>query len=335
MVFENISDRNEILERKSALRFYENEHKQGIFLNEYLPQSVNEKRRRERDITSIVKETTNEPVEYTKTGLKIGKTVYRKKVVAPAPTDLLDLSPEELNQILEMKINRGAPMRVEDSVFIAYSADVDNHQSIRRLYLKVRLQQARARHVVCAYSLPGNDKIHNEDFEDDDEPGAGRTLLQVMQENDIQKKVFFVVRHCGKVKLGKKRLPSYLLAATANLKQFPMNNLEKKKQTFDNWAYKEKYLKEKKDRKQKNATRGADGDVEPVPNKQPKRVYATRAFDKERTRKKITDTWDLGSQCFSTLSLLTTLSIGNMDCKLQHTFRIHALTAGVTFYPPC
>ena len=203
------------------LQYYVGNSRGGIYLNEYLPQAVSEQRRREREIKSIVKSTSGETVEHTKTGLKIGKSLHKKKVTAPSPTDLLDLSPQELDNILGQKINKGPTLRVEDSVFTAYTADVDNHQRIRQLYLKVRLQQARARHVVCAYNIPGSEIIYSQDFEDDGETGAGKTLLQAMLENDIHHKVIFVVRLCGKSKLGDKHLSSYILAANAGFKATP------------------------------------------------------------------------------------------------------------------
>ena len=111
--------------------------------------------------------------EKTPAGVKIGKTLYKKKVNPPDPTELLNMEMEELDRILAIEVIKGPVSKVADSVFIPYSADVGNFQTIRDIYMKIRLMHARARHIVCAFYLPGAEKHYNQDYVDDDEIGAG------------------------------------------------------------------------------------------------------------------------------------------------------------------
>ena len=118
--------------------------------------------------------------------------------------EVLDLKTEELDDILEADVIKGEVLQSEGNAFIGYTADVSSFAEIRKLYLKLRLLHARARHIVCAYYLPGA-KHHYQDYEDDGEIGAGRVILSFMQRNNLMNRVFFVTRFCG-AKLGRRKV---------------------------------------------------------------------------------------------------------------------------------
>ena len=170
------------------------------------------KRRRERDIKAEIKRDPNDKTktEHTAKGFKVGDAVYRKKIDVPDPSQILELKAEELEE-----------MQVEDSVLVPYIVDVSSYNMIRKAYLKIKLMHARARHIVCAYFLQGQEKHLLQDYVDDEEYGAGRILLHMLKRNSIHHKAVFVARFCGRIKLEKQRLVSY---ATAVQKTFEMNN---------------------------------------------------------------------------------------------------------------
>ena len=203
IVFANSGDKMKVWERKKMLKDYIGKNDQGIYLNDYLPQIVSEKRRRERDIITEIKESgAGISTEYTKDGLKIGACLYKKQITTPSPSDLLELSPKEFEDVMNVKTVKGDKIVIEDSVFVGYSLDADNLGQVRKAYLKIKTLNAQARHIICAYNLPGVEKYHLSDYVDDDEPGAGRAVLSMMKENNIINKVFYIARFCGKRKLG-------------------------------------------------------------------------------------------------------------------------------------
>ena len=258
VIFETIRDKWEVMAAKKKLSKMEGKGGRSIFLNEYLPQQVNESRRRER---AIVKDIGNDPqneleTEYTKKGLKIGSHHYRKKVIAPKPGDLLNLDADELEETLAIKLTKGQKIKKGDSVFLAYGLDTKDHQSIRKAHLKVRLQHAQARHVVCAYYLPGAEKHYCQDFEDDEEHGAGRTLLASMVENELDSKAVFVIRVCGREKLGNERFKGYLEAVQSLINSNPTNKCNGKHQTFE--AYRQRSQDLKRQTVDKSKMRGRD-----------------------------------------------------------------------------
>ena len=211
--------------------------------------------------------------------MQIGHETYRKKVTVPSPLDILELKPDELDAILDKKIVRGPTLKVADSYFMACTTEVKSHKDIRELYLKVKIHQAHARHVVCAYAINGYQTYYNQDFVDDEEHGAGRAILQRMLENNIHQRVFFVARICGAEKLGAKRIEAYLEAADEVLKQQPFNTILKVNQTFQNHEFAEAFVKEKTaERKQKASERKNKDETI-------KRQYKPRQFETETKQK--------------------------------------------------
>ena len=214
ITFNSASERRRIFAVKKNLQHFEGVNGQAIYLNEYLPPSTSEKRKRERDIKKLGQ--NSDPVvktEYTDKGFTVGSSIYRKMVTCPPPTALLELEPDELDRILTLDVVRGEQIKVEDSIFLAYSADIKSFQQARDVYLKIKLMHARARYIACSYMLPGQPIWRNQDFDDNEDYGAGRSILQWMQNNDLINKAIYVVRFCGRNKLGAKRLTSYVNAA--------------------------------------------------------------------------------------------------------------------------
>ena len=90
----------------------------------------------------------------------------------------------------------------------------------------------QARHVVCAYYLQDLDhQPHYDcDYCDDEEPGAGRVIANLLRANKISHRVIFVIRYCGSVKLSSKRFDMYREAAIEAIKAGAWNEILKKMQ---------------------------------------------------------------------------------------------------------
>ena len=232
IIFPSTTEKQLIWDQKSQLRHYCGVGNRSIFLNDYMPPCSNDRKKRERDIINELKASGDKQQkhEFTAEGLKIAGATYKKQVIEPSPTDLLDLDTKELDETLAFPTNKGDRIVVEGNVFTAYCIDAKTHQDVRTAYLKVRLLNARARHIICAYTLPNSPKHLNYDYADDGETGAGRALLAVMQNNSITHKAIYVARFCGPTKLGGKRFDSYIRAAQEVIRKYPINKLLRKRQ---------------------------------------------------------------------------------------------------------
>ena len=178
IVFQTLEGRNEIFYNKKILSGLLNSEDREYYINEYYPAATNERKRRERDIIKNIDSKVN--VEYVKGGLAIAGQIYRKKIIPPTPKDLIELPAERISDILRQRIVQGGTVESKGNKFMGFTTTVTSHQAIRDLYIKLKLVIPDARHIVCAYSIPGEEPYNN-DFHDDGEHGAGRVLLELLK----------------------------------------------------------------------------------------------------------------------------------------------------------
>ena len=213
LIFQTIEDKLMVLHYKSLLNETNYPGGKNIYINDYLPPTALDKRRREQD---IVNSENKQAISYTKSGLCVNGRPYRKQVTPPTPRELINILPADLTRILTLPTRRSHEIIQEDSIFVAYSAKVQNHQQVKDLYLKIKMIQPNAKHVVCAYVLPeeadDQEKCFNMDYHDDGEANAGRLLLDLLINNKQNGVAVFVARKYGSIKLGASRFTCYLNA---------------------------------------------------------------------------------------------------------------------------
>ena len=203
----------------------------SYYVNDYLPTTVNEKRRRERDIIKQNKQAeTPLNIEYVRGNIVIQGQPYRKKIDVPTPRQMIDLSASKIGEIMKQRIDQGQPISNKGNRFIGFSTAAASFQVIRELYIKMKLVNPGARHIVCAYWINDQQPQYAMDYQDDGEFGAGRILLNWMKENDLQNRVFFVARFYAS-KLDGERFQGYVDAAKSVIEHAPINYLTKKDQS--------------------------------------------------------------------------------------------------------
>ena len=233
--FQNQQEKRKVMAAKSQLKGV-NDAGNQIYINDYLPPATQEKRRREKDIKNLNKfRGSNDKYDfsYSKGNLMVQSEIYKKKVLPPKPSDLIDIEPEEIGKILKLKIDRTADIAMEKSIFLGYSAVVENHVQIRQLYQKLKLVQPSARHIVCAYYLPGEPEYYNQDYCDDGECGAGRVILELLKRQNMTNRVVFVARKYGGSKLGPDRMNCYIESAVNVLQKTALNPITGQEQKLD------------------------------------------------------------------------------------------------------
>lgn len=105
----------------------------------------------------------------------------------------------------EIDMVKGKERAEQNSRFLSYAAAVKDEDDIKAAYLKVKTKFPGASHVVCAYRLQGEDTPYLQDYIDDGEIGAGRTILKVLKDQQLMNIVIFMVRYYGGKHLGSKR----------------------------------------------------------------------------------------------------------------------------------
>ena len=237
IIFNTADDKRSVFQSKHQLKGYKNKDGAGYYLNDYLPAKVNEKKRREREIANIAKaeekQDNSNKVEYNKLGIKVGPTQYKKRITPPTHIDILRMRSTEMEEIQKIPVKKGTVVQKDGNTFIPYSIDTNNTQAVANAYMKIRLSNARARHIICAYRLPGTPDFIYNDSCDDDDFGMGRVILDLMKQSKITNKAIFIVRHCSKIKMGSERAICYKKAAENVMIDYPYNELLNVNQTVD------------------------------------------------------------------------------------------------------
>ena len=222
-----------ILKNQKFLKDYQTIQGKKMYINDYTPAAHQEKKFRENQILHA-NEKAEDPLKVTrkKGKLFLQNQQYLRKVNTPTPKDIVDTDPQQLTKILEMRLQQEGKIIKEGSIFEGYTASVSSHAEIRSLYIKAKLMKPGARHIVCAFMLPGKEEHFLQDFCDDEEHGAGRILLDYLKQNSLQNRVVFVARKYGGIRMGPDRFECYKQAAELAIKANLWNHVTKEKQVI-------------------------------------------------------------------------------------------------------
>ena len=237
LIMQTIEDKRQILYNKKLLKGYQTMEGKSVYINDYFPPIQNEKRRREQDITSHKREEGKiKAVSYIKGQLAIDGDIYNKAIIPPTPKELVDVTPEQMDEILQFKTVRGDSFTSQNSFFLGYAAKTQSFDDINMAYRKIKMLKPDARHVVCAYSLQDQTLPYHiaNDYQDDGEPGAGRILLGILQAKNMSNTAIFVARKFGGIRMGAERFDQYGKAAKSALGVDPQEQIIVKKQVRQN-----------------------------------------------------------------------------------------------------
>lgn len=203
-----LTQKGKIYKSVKKLRQKRNPQGNRYFVADHLPEEMNENRRRINDI--IAENKKKEPSEQHNLEVKRGRLLidgkqYTKEVNAPKPADIFYPDEKQMDLADEIDMVKGKDEESGNSTFVAYAAAVESLQDISAAYIKVRTKFAQASHVVCAYRLQGKDTYNRQDYVDDGEIGAGRTILNVLKEEKLMNVVVFMIRRYGGRHLGSAR----------------------------------------------------------------------------------------------------------------------------------
>ena len=238
MTVSRMQDKNRIFSNLGKLKGLVNEEDKPYFFTNYLPSEINERRRKE---DNMIKENLSLPekdqieMEKQQGKLYVKWRPYSPAIVPPAIQEILALKNEEVCDILDAPVKHGVPIKKENNTFIGYAASTNTLQEINRAYRKMRIIHTSTKHIVCAYMIPGAEKLLNEDSCDDGDTSAGRLLLNWMQQNKLNCRAIFVVRFENTDgKLGQDRFDCYIRAAASAINSNPLNNITGQDQSVPN-----------------------------------------------------------------------------------------------------
>ena len=226
LVLQNYKDKALLMRNKKLLKGVENRNGEPFYINDYLPTDQIEFCKKEAEIMKINQDKETDPkfvLEYIDGQLCADKTPIVSKVSVPNPQIILDLDTDKLQSILKLPVCKGVEVQEDGNVFIGFTLAAGDFNKINDAYLKMKLCYPKARHIVCAYYLDGEEYHYTRGSCDDGEHGAGIKLLRYMLENNLRNRVIFVVRYYSGKKIGLNRFVNIIEAANKCMQLYPRN----------------------------------------------------------------------------------------------------------------
>ena len=209
---EDVDDVLTILTNSSNLKGKKNAKNMPYRVQQYLTEEEREEKQRQQDLIADNRRlplSHQVAMKYERGKFKIDGQDYRKVVTTPSIKEVLLADPAKEMSIKDSSISEGDTKTVNGSSFYSYLVEASTMREIQEMYNVIKNEHISATHIVCGYRL-FNKKIHShQDYSDNGEFFAGKTILNVLKEANIWNVAVFVVRYHEGPNLGKQRFDIY------------------------------------------------------------------------------------------------------------------------------
>ena len=132
--------------------------------------------------------------------LYVNKVLEKTYIYLPTVQDIFNLDNHTMEKINNIQLTHTDPMSDKGSVFRAHAFKVNNSESIKLAYKKLKLMYPESNHIMLAYAIK---KYMG--HQDDGEFGAGKRIQQILLSRGHNNTAVFVTREYGGFHLGKRR----------------------------------------------------------------------------------------------------------------------------------
>ena len=178
-------------------------------INEQLPRELEE---RKKQLLPAFKEAKNKQLNPKWSNDKL---IVGNKVQSAKKDHIADVNLNSTDIATSLKVTRSPPLVAEKSTYQGHVIPVESYDdiipAIHAMYANT--SAARANHNVYAYRIRSSGGRIIEHFEDDREWGAGKKILEVLQQHNITNKLVCVSRWYGGHQPGKARFDHITKAA--------------------------------------------------------------------------------------------------------------------------
>ncbi|XP_061185252.1 protein IMPACT homolog [Saccostrea echinata] len=194
------------------------EKKSDIRIAQPQPEDIRERR---KQLYEVQRKYAERNIETKMKGDKLiftqSNSIYREKVGSLPTADEVITS-----DAVKITVNPGKSIEDKGNLFMAHSTQVDSYKQIKRSLEEIMHVETvpSASHNVYAYRFTSSDgKIH-EGSNDDGQHGAGRLLLKLLAENEVNNVLVVVSRWHGN-NIGPRRFSHIKEAGLSGVKNLP------------------------------------------------------------------------------------------------------------------
>ena len=210
IVFEllNIADRGVIFQHVKHLKDVKAQLGKRYQVEDHLPEELKENKQRDKQIKYLNKlqpHGLRADITHKKGKLLVNNNPHQRIIRVVNARVLLSLDDDDYQRLETAHISNTGNQTEEDSHFKCYAAEVMNINQVVDNYKHLKIKHADATHISMAYRLPGENVAELQDYFDDSDYGIGRTILNVLVDEQKFYRAIYIVRHFGKKQLGSKR----------------------------------------------------------------------------------------------------------------------------------
>ena len=217
-------DKAIIYKHVKNLKELKNEDGNNYYVNDQLPDKQSEDQRTKRHKIKYNKtliDCQQQSIEWRRGELMVDGNQYKTKVTEPTNAEILEMDKGQIKHILKPRLFQGSDATKSGSRFVGYAMKVHKIEEVAMAYKQLKYRFMDATHIICAYRIMDPDVIHMQDCVDGGEWGAGRRMLEMMQENSFNNVATFVVRHQNGPNIGKIRFDMICDVAKSAVQAIP------------------------------------------------------------------------------------------------------------------
>ena len=162
-------------------------------------------------------------MSFEKAKLSVNGEPFKSVIKAPSCQEVLLPTTANLIPRLDIQLVKGDVITVEQQEFHGYTVIANNMDQVNAAYARVAADHTNARHVVGACRLTGENWHTLQDYDDNDEHGAGALLLHMLSTCKIYQRAVFVARVYDGSHIGNKRWDAFQKAAESAILAAPFN----------------------------------------------------------------------------------------------------------------
>ena len=144
-------------------------------------------------------------VKFIKNRVVVDHVIVKPKISAPTATDVLRLTDQERQEIRTMKIVEMDSHTEGGSDYQSFVQRIRSHNEVQKGLYKLQIKCGDATHISCAYRLSEAFGPYNQEGLDDEEYGAGCTILAALKRKQVENTCVYTIRWYGGKNLGQRR----------------------------------------------------------------------------------------------------------------------------------
>ena len=154
VILKNPCDKGLIFQNTKSLKDVTNDEGEGYYVDDHLTakkRAAKAKARRLLAINKLMSTAEKLKMSFEKQSVMVDGQVLKPLFKPPSCTEILRPTMKQRIERIDMKVNKGEEIFVEDQSFIGYSFTPKTVEEVNIAYAKIKAIHSESRHVICGF----------------------------------------------------------------------------------------------------------------------------------------------------------------------------------------